>query len=157
VTQPPQTGPAAEGPERVAAPSPARAASDARTRAPLWRSAVAILLLVAVAAAGWATMPTGGHGGLVGRGTPARLLIVVLPFTNLSSDSEQDYFVEAITQDLTTDLSRISGSIVIAHGTAQAYRDRTPDVRQIGRELDVRYVLEGSVRRMGGQVEVNAR
>jgi DNA-binding winged helix-turn-helix (wHTH) protein len=77
-----------------------------------------------------------------------RLSIVVLPFTNLSNDPEQEYFADGITDDLTTDLSRISGSFVIARNTAFTYKGRSVDVRQIGRELGVRYVLEGSVRRL---------
>ena len=86
-----------------------------------------------------------------------RLSIVVLPFANLSSDPEQEYFVDAITDDLTTDLSRISGSFVIARTTAFTYRGKPGDVRQIGSDLGVRYVLEGSVRRLGEQVQVNAQ
>ena len=76
-----------------------------------------------------------------------RLSIVVLPFTNLSNDPDQEYFADGITDDLTTDLSRISGSFVIARTTAFTYKGKPIDVKQIGRELGVRYVLEGSVRR----------
>jgi adenylate cyclase len=97
------------------------------------------------------------HRWLVNRDPPAPLSIVVLPFTNLGGDPEQEYFADAISDDLTTDLSRIAGSVVIAHSTAMTYRDKPSDVRQIGRDLDVRYVLEGSVRRLGDQVEVNAQ
>ena len=86
-----------------------------------------------------------------------RLSIVVLPFANLSSDPEQEYFVDAITDDLTTDLSRISGSFVIARTTAFTYKGKPGDVKQIGSDLGVRYVLEGSVRRLGEQVQVNAQ
>jgi adenylate cyclase len=86
-----------------------------------------------------------------------RLSIVVLPFTNLSSDPDQEYFADGITDDLTTDLSRISGSFVIARTTAFAYKGKPIDVKQIGRELGVRYVLEGSVRRTGDQVRVNVQ
>jgi len=86
-----------------------------------------------------------------------RLSIVVLPFANLSDDPEQQYFAEAIADDLTTDLSRISGSFVIARNTAFTYKGRSVDVRQIGRELGVRYVLEGSVRRTSDQVRVNVQ
>ncbi len=86
-----------------------------------------------------------------------RLSIVVLPFANLSNDPEQDYFADGITDDLTTDLSRISGSFVIARNTAFTYKDKSVDVKQIGRELRVRYVLEGSVRRTGEQVRVNVQ
>jgi len=76
-----------------------------------------------------------------------RLSIVVLPFANLSNDPEQEYFADGITDDLTTDLSRIVGSFVIARNTAFNYKGKSVDVKQIGRELGVRYVLEGSVRR----------
>jgi adenylate cyclase len=90
--------------------------------------------------------------------TPApRLSIIVLPFTNLSNDPEQEYFADGITDDLTTDLSRISDSFVIAHNTALTYKGKPVDVKQVGRELGVRYVLEGSVRRAGDQVQVNAQ
>ena len=86
-----------------------------------------------------------------------RLSIVVLPFKNLSNDPDQEYFADGITDDLTTDLSRISGSFVIARTTAFTYKGKPIDVKQIGRELGVRYVLEGSVRRTGDQVRVNAQ
>jgi TolB-like protein len=82
---------------------------------------------------------------------------VVLPSRNLSGDPDQDYFADGITEDLTSDLSRIADSFVIARNTAFTYKDRAVDVREIGCELGVRYVLEGSVRRMGGTVRVNAQ
>jgi len=86
-----------------------------------------------------------------------RLSIVVLPFANLSNDPEQEYFTDGITDDLTTDLSRISDSFVIARNTAITYKGKVVDAKQLGRELGVRYVLEGSVRRMGEQVRVNVQ
>ena len=86
-----------------------------------------------------------------------RLSIVVLPFANLSNDPEQEYFADAITEDLTTDLSRIADSFVIARSTAFTYKGKSVDVRQVARELGVRYVLEGSVRRTGDQVRVNVQ
>jgi adenylate cyclase len=86
-----------------------------------------------------------------------RLSIVVLPFANLSNDPEQEYFADGITDDLTTDLSRISGSFVIARNTAFTYKGKSVDAKQVGRELGVRYVLEGSVRRTGDQVRVNVQ
>ena len=91
------------------------------------------------------------------RSTAPRLSIAVLPFANLSSDPDQEYFADGITDDLTTDLSRISGSFVIARNTAFAYKGKPTDVKQIGRDLGVRYVLEGSVRRSGDQVWVNVQ
>jgi adenylate cyclase len=89
--------------------------------------------------------------------TLPRLSIVVLPFANLSDDPKQDYFADGITDDLTTDLSRISESFVIARNTAFTYKGKSVDVKEIGRELGVRYVLEGSVRRTGEQVRVNVQ
>ena len=86
-----------------------------------------------------------------------RLSIIVLPFTNLSDDREQQYFADGITEDLTTDLSRIAHSFVISRNTAFTYRNKFIDTRQIGRELGVRYVLEGSVRRSGNRVRINAQ
>src|SRR5262249_42034210 len=86
-----------------------------------------------------------------------RLSIVVLPFANLSSDPDQQYFADGITEDVTTDLSRIAGMLVISRNTAFSYKDKRIDTKQIGRELSVRYVLEGSVRRSGNKVRVNAQ
>jgi adenylate cyclase len=86
-----------------------------------------------------------------------RLSIVVLPFANLGSDPEQQYFADGITEDLTTDLSRIAGMLVISRNTAFTYQGKRVETRQIGRELGVRYVLEGSVRRSGNRVRVNAQ
>ncbi len=89
--------------------------------------------------------------------TPPRPSIVVLPFANIGGDPDQDYFVDGVTESLTTDLSRISGSFVIARNSAFSYKGKSPDVRQIGRELGVRYVLEGSVQRGGNRMRVNVQ
>jgi adenylate cyclase len=86
-----------------------------------------------------------------------RLSIVVLAFANLSDDREQQYFADGITEDLTTDLSRITDMFVISRNTAFTYKDKRVDTKQIGRELCVRYVLEGSVRRLGTQIRINAQ
>ena len=86
-----------------------------------------------------------------------RLSIVVLPFTNLSKDPEQQYFADGITEDLTTNLSRLAPMFVISGSTAFTYRDKPVDTKQIGRELGVRYVLEGSVQPLGNRVRVNAQ
>jgi TolB-like protein/class 3 adenylate cyclase len=86
-----------------------------------------------------------------------RLSIVVLPFVNIGENPEQDYFVDGVTESLTTDLSRISGSFVIACNTAFSYRGKSRDVRQIGRELNVRYGLEGSVQRVDNRLRVNVQ
>ena len=89
--------------------------------------------------------------------SPPRLSIVVLPFANLSGDIEQDYFVDGITESLTTDLSRISGSFVIARNTAFTFKGKAIDVKRLGRDLNVRYVLEGSVQRGGNRLRVNVQ
>ncbi len=102
-----------------------------------------------------AAAPSGGP--TPGRLSAPRLSIVVLPFVNIGGDPEQDYFVDGITENLTTDLSRINGSFVIARNTAFTYRGKSPDLRQIGRELNVRYVLEGSVQRGGDRLRVNVQ
>jgi TolB-like protein/class 3 adenylate cyclase/Tfp pilus assembly protein PilF len=86
-----------------------------------------------------------------------RLSIVVLPFANIGGDPEQDYFADGVTESLTTDLSRIAGSFVIARNTAFTFKGKALDVKQIGRELNVRYVLEGSVQRSGNRLRVNAQ
>src|SRR6185437_2743505 len=86
-----------------------------------------------------------------------RLSIVVLPFANLSGDPEQNYFVDGVTESLTTDLSRISGSFVIGRHTAFTYKGKAVDLKQVGRDLNVRYVLEGSVQRSGNRLRVNVQ
>jgi TolB-like protein/Tfp pilus assembly protein PilF len=86
-----------------------------------------------------------------------RLSIVVLPFTNLSDDREQQYLADAITDDVTTDLSRIPNMVVISRNTAFTFRDKAIQTRWIGRDLNVRYVLQGSVRRGGNRIRVNAQ
>ncbi|HXW28736.1 MAG TPA: adenylate/guanylate cyclase domain-containing protein, partial [Xanthobacteraceae bacterium] len=97
------------------------------------------------------------HGAVLEKSGPPRLSIVVLPFANIGGDPEQEYFVDGVTESLTTDLSRISGSFVIARNTAFTYKGKPFDVRQIGRELGVRYVLEGSVQRGGNRIRINVQ
>ena len=87
----------------------------------------------------------------------AHLSIVVLPFTNLSNDSSQDYFADGITENLSTDLSRIPNSFVIARNTAFTYKGKAIDAKAIGKVLGVRYMLEGSVQRDQNRVRVNAQ
>ena len=86
-----------------------------------------------------------------------RLSIVVLPLANIGGDPEQDYFVDGVTESLTTDLSRISGAFVIARNTAFTFKGKAVDVKKVGRELNVRYVLEGSVQRGGNRLRVNVQ
>lgn len=91
------------------------------------------------------------------QGRAPRLSIVVLPFANQSNDPEQQYFADAITDDVTTDLSRIADMVVISRNTAFTYRDKPVDTKQIGRDLNVRYVLQGSIRRSGDRVRVSTQ
>ncbi len=88
---------------------------------------------------------------------PPRLSIVVLPFANIGGDSVHEHFVDGVTESLTTDLSRIRGSFVIGRNTAFTYKGKAVDLKQIGRELNVRYVLEGSVQRGGNRLRVNVQ
>ncbi|MBV8122027.1 MAG: adenylate/guanylate cyclase domain-containing protein [Alphaproteobacteria bacterium] len=137
-------------------------ASGARRR----QKAALIYGLVAGAALALALMVAGTVWWLHAGGPAAvsewsysapRLSMVVLPFTNLSNDPQQEYFADGITEDLITDLSRIEGSTVIARNTAFTYKGKGVDSRRIGRELDVRYVVEGSVQRSGKEVRINAQ
>lgn len=125
-------------------------------------------LLVAIALGSWyflsgdrsATMATGEQPSVATNASApevVRLSLVVLPFTNLSNDPSQDYFADGITENLTTDLSRIPSSFVIARNTAFSFKGKNIDVKQIGKELGVRYVLEGSVQRDQNRVRVNAQ
>jgi adenylate cyclase len=117
--------------------------------------AAGIVALAVIAAGVWlAVRPASGPE--VSATTP-RFSIVVLPFANLSSDPGQDYLADVLTEGLTTGLSRISGTFVIARSTAFTYKGKPVDVRQVGKDLGVRYVLEGSEQRSGNQVRVNAQ
>jgi TolB-like protein len=108
--------------------------------------------MLVFALAAWWTWPSRNSPSV----TP-RLSVVVLPFAHLSNDPDQEHFADGITEDLTTSLSRISGTFVIARNTAFTYKGKPVEVKQIGRELGVRYVLEGSVRRTGDPVRVNVQ
>ena len=88
---------------------------------------------------------------------PPRLSMVVLPFANIGGDPEQEHFVDGVTESLTTDLSRIRGALVIARNTAFTYKGKALDAKTIGRELNVRYVLEGSVQCGGNRMRVNVQ
>jgi len=147
---------------RVAAASEGRPAiwHAGRPPARLRIFAAAVVIIIAAGSGGWWWL-SGRQANQYPRPEqtyPApRLSLVVLPFANLSTDPEQEYFADGITDDLTTDLSRIQGSLVIARNTAFTYKGKPVDARQIGRELGVRYALEGSVQRSGKQVRINAQ
>lgn len=149
----------------VVAPLPVRHMRHSRPIA-IGSAALVVLLVLAVTAlifwpSGYVSAPPSQPSHAAGSVGSARqmprLSIAVLPFTNLSGDTQQDYFADGLTEDLITDLSRISGSFVIARNTTFAYKGKAVDVRKVGVELGVRYVLEGSVRRSGDRVRVNAQ
>jgi TolB-like protein/DNA-binding winged helix-turn-helix (wHTH) protein len=139
-------------PERIGGAGPT---ATSRSRYRFWggimTTVIGALLVAAVTAGNW-------HSPWSGDTHPTpRLSIVVLPFANLGSDPEQQYLADGVTEDLTIDLSRIAHLFVISRNTAFSYRNKPVDTKQIGRELGVRYVLEGSVRRSGNQVRVTAQ
>ena len=132
-----------------------RVAVRRRRIAPAAIAAVVAVVLVAFAAGWWfwpttkpASTPAAAAVSATAQPLVApRLSIVVLPFANLSNDREQQYFADGITEDVTTDLSPTADSFVIWRNTAFTYRNKPVDTKQIGRDLGVHYVLEGSVRR----------
>jgi adenylate cyclase len=118
------------------------------------RSAAIAVMLIAIAAMLGLGTP------LVWRGSaplPPRASIVVMPFNNFSGDAQQSYVADAITDDLTTDLARLKGIFVIARGTAFTFKGRSVDAREVGRECNVRYLLEGSIIRDGTRLETNVQ
>jgi adenylate cyclase len=167
----PTTNDEARGADELAS-APLKRASPLRPqgRVAIARAAIAIaaamgaMLVVAIGA--WRLWPTitpaAAPDMAILTTTPKplsapRLSIVVLPFTNLSNDPDQQYFADGMTDDLTTDLSRITDMFVIARNTAFTYRNEPVIAKQIGRELGVRYILEGSVERLGDRVRINAQ
>src|SRR5438132_2098598 len=139
---------------RVALGVAAAAVVIALVGAGLWVSPVPLPVEPQRAATPPAVSPS--EPGVTSRLPAPRLSIVVLPLANLSNDPEQDYFADGIADDLTTDLSRIAGAVVIARNSAFSYKGKPADPKQIGRELGARYVLQGSVRRAGSQIRINA-
>jgi len=152
----------------------ARVSASRRSRVGVGAAVAAIVIAIAAAGWWWSGSPSIGliasqqvagpampsatlAESAAARNIPAaRLSIVVLPFANLSNDPEQEYFADGITEDLTTDVSRIAGAVVIARNSAFSYKGKPVDPKQIGHELGVRYILQGSVRRSGSQVRINA-
>jgi adenylate cyclase len=131
-------------------PTKAGKVITARTR-PSGRSMIVggvVLLLIALAAIGFAW-----HRSLA----PQRPTVAVLPFANLTGDSSQDYFADGITEDLITDLAKLSGLDVIARNSVFAYKGKSIVLADVGRDLGVRFAIEGSVRRTGDQIRLNAQ
>ncbi len=142
---------------QVGVPAQAKPATEAKPAEPKKRSSLARLalgfaaLVILIAAGAWY------FRGANRPAEAAHLSIVVLPFTNLSGDPAQDYFADGVTENLTTELSHIHDSFVIARSTAFTYKGKAIDAKEIGKELGVRYVLEGSVQRDQNRVRVNAQ
>jgi adenylate cyclase len=126
------------GPGAASSPTPTRGAATTARRRRVVFGVVVSVVVIATAAAWWTSPRLLPGRGAIGTEAP-RLSIVVLPFTNLSGDPNQDYFADGITEDLTTDLSRLAGSLVISRNTAFTFKGKVVDARQIGRELGVRY------------------
>ena len=152
----------------VGKPAKAKPVAEAEHAQPKRRSAMAPLiagiavLLAAIVGVAWYFLGVNRSSTIASnasttRNEAAHLSIVVLPFTNLSNDPSQDYFADGITENLTTDLSRIRNSFVIARNTAFTFKGKSHDAKEVGRQLGVRYVLEGSVQREQDKVRVNAQ
>jgi adenylate cyclase len=129
-----------------------------------WRWPAAATALVAVVAAGVAAWQRPWQQEIevaaverMALPLPDKPSIIVLPFANMGGNADEDYFADGITEDLTTDLSRLSGLFVISRNTAFAYKDKTVTPAQVAEELGIRYILEGSVRRGGSEVRINAQ
>lgn len=140
------------------------AASPPRRPRPQWRKyAAAVIAVLALTAGGgvwwWQQQAIfeAADQGKLAYPLPDKPSIAVLPFTNMSGGKAQDYFADGISEDLITDLSKISGLFVIARNSSFAYKGRQLDLRQVAIELGVRYILEGSVRRSGDRVRINAQ
>ena len=113
--------------------------------------------VVPTAAAPISSSPHSDRPASMAASAPPRLSIVVLPFANFGGNPEHEYFVDGVTESLTTDLSRMNGTLVIARNTAFTYKGKPVDIMQVGRELQVRYVLEGSVQRTDTRLRVNVQ
>ena len=147
--------PEEELPHASATAEPAAEIAPPPHRRKIILSAAAILILI-VASGAWFVRQRGwGLGGNVA--LTARHSIVVLPFTNLSGDPEQAYLADGLTTKITTDLSRASGLFVIAATTANTFKDKQITVQQVGKDLGVRYALQGNVQRGGEKIRINAQ
>jgi len=150
---------------QVGVPSKPKPATSANPSEPKGRSQFAPLaaalaaLLVVITGGAWWFLDANRPASVAAKAPAeaARLSIVVLPFANLSGDPAQDYLVDALTDELTTSLARIPGAFVIAHNTAMTFKGKPVDAKAIGKDLGVRYVLEGSVQPSGDRMRVNAQ
>jgi adenylate cyclase len=142
------------GSDASPASSPKARTSHRRTLMPVVAAVAIALVLGAGGWAGWRWLRPADSAGLP---LPDRPSVAVLPFTNLSQDASQDYFSDGVTEDLITGLSKISGLFVIARNSVFTYKGRAVQVRDVGRDLGVRYVLEGGVQRDGSRVRITAQ
>ena len=153
---------------RVGVPAQGKSAKPAEPVTPMPPKKRSALMPLVVALAALLILIGGGAWWFLSANRPvavasrapaeaARLSIVVLPFTNLSNDPGQDYLADGVTENLTTELSRLHNSFVIARNTAFTFKGKSLDAKAIGKELGVRYVLEGSVQRDANRVRVNAQ
>jgi len=143
---------------------PVEASAEASPRSSYWKTIIAstvallvLLTLVSVLLEPWVSKVEPASIDRMAFPLPDKPSIAVLPFTNMSADPEQEYFVDGITEDLITDLSKLDGLFVVARNSVFTYKGRAVKIRQVAEELGVRYVLEGSVRRSGEQVRINAQ
>jgi TolB-like protein/class 3 adenylate cyclase/Tfp pilus assembly protein PilF len=152
--------------EGATVPEPSNSVAEAAPRRPVSRIVFAAAAVLAVAALAWwhftpgePDTPPPQPSARKPRPVPtdARPSIAVLPMDNLSGDAAEDYFSDGITEDLITDLSKVSGLFVIARNSTFVYKGTSVDIRKVAEDLGVRYVLEGSVRRAGGRVRINAQ
>ena len=148
-----------ESPDAIAPRAGKRTLGRVFARPSLRHSPLLAIMTAVLIVTGLGVIATGTlrHRGRIAQTVLPRLSIVVLPFENLSGVASEDYLADAITEDLTTDLSRVAGAFVIARQSAYTYRGKTVDIRNVGEELGVRYVLEGSVRKLGDALRVNAQ
>ena len=158
----PRLEPQCRAPSEPPGAAEAKPVGDAKPPAPHRRSRFAIpgagaVAMLLIAAGAWHFLSMNQPAIVAPPLEAARLSMVVLPFVNLSGDPGQDYIVDALTNDLTTSMARFPGSVVIARNTAFAFKGKTVDAKAIGKELGVRYVLEGSVQPSGPEVRINAQ
>ncbi len=113
--------------------------------------------MIARAGASQAAKTAPGSAPSAAASGPARVSICVLPFANMSGDAEQEYFSDGISEDIITDLSKVSALAVVSRNTAFSFKGKNVDISQIAKQLKVSYVLEGSVRKAGGRVRINAQ
>ncbi|MCP5365903.1 MAG: tetratricopeptide repeat protein [Hyphomicrobiales bacterium] len=143
------------------APESGFAGSGAPRKGPALRYAVVALLLAVILAAGglwgWMPAPVPRERDAAVSVPSVKPTIAVLPFSNFSGDKDQEYFSDGLTEDLITDISKVSGLSVIARNSTFSFKGRSPDVREVGSALGVTHVVEGSVRKSGGRLRINVQ